>query len=478
MRRLLSIILVAIGCVLGTTPARSQDNPHLPSAAEIDRATSQLQGIYEEKSRRAKTPGERAELAQDIFSKKAATTSAAEQYALLNVAFNLASRGDDAGLLLRIADDLSESFGVDNARILADRLGDITGPVSAASWPSTAARITELIHAQTNQGEFETAEDFVTALASLAKRAKDSKTAASCGGLRKSIVEKKKAAERFSALKDVATKADADPKDVLEFGRLLCFSRADWNAGLPYLRRSGDADLAAMATAELGAANLGAKIAVADRWGEYAAKAPPADRTPIREHALAIYNAALPELDGLDKLKVEEAVDKLLQAVSASGKDPNAWLVLFRSSKPDVWNTKSTDDQKNYAVPLETAPPNVKYLRMRRANGATVILPIDRQGLAGETAGPLFGWNGTNIAFAGARQLGIADRRKDVDRQTGMVGVSRKDGWFSGWGFGHRIHHGGEAQVCWNSEWLPPEVIEISVVGRPLTAEEQRFVLQ
>ena len=56
--------------------------------------------------------------------------------------------------------------------------------------------------------------------------------------------------------------------------------------------------------------------------------------------------------------------------------------------------------------------------------------------------------------------------------------VSSRDGFFSGWGFGHRIHHGGPAEVCWNSEWIPREVLEISVTGRPLTPEEQRFFLQ
>ena len=56
--------------------------------------------------------------------------------------------------------------------------------------------------------------------------------------------------------------------------------------------------------------------------------------------------------------------------------------------------------------------------------------------------------------------------------------VSSRDGYFSGWGFGHRIHHGGPAEVCWNSEWIPREVLEISVTGRPLTPEEQRFFLQ
>jgi hypothetical protein len=101
----------------------------------------------------------------------------------------------------------------------------------------------------------------------------------------------------------------------------------------------------------------------------------------------------------------------------------------------------------------------------------------DRDSLGSEVAGDNYGWNGTNLVFSGAHQLGIADRRKNVDKQTGAVAVSRKDGYFSGWGFGHRIHHGGEAELCWNGQWMPRELLEIAVVGRDLTPEEQRFLL-
>jgi hypothetical protein len=450
-----------------------------PSAAEIERATAQIQGIYDDKAKKARTPSDRAELAREIFSKKDSTEVPAERYALLTVAFNLASRGDDASLLLGIADGLKASFNVESTAALADKLAGITGPVNPATWPATAARINALINESLTQGEFAVASDLVTALTSLAKRARDVKTVAAATALRKTIAEKKKADDRFETLREAGSRADASPEDVLELARVLCFARNDWAAGLPLLIRSGDASLSVLAKAELGAADGAAKMAVADRWAEYAEKAPPSDRVAIREHAISIYNDLLPDLTGLAKVRVDEAVDRLLQANSAAGKDPNAWLVVFRSDKPDIWNTKSTDDPKNYAVPLDTVPPNVKYLRLRRASGEQVILAISKAGLGSFVQGEPYGWNGRKESFVGATMLGVFNRNLDVEAKTGSVAVGREGkSLFGGWGFGPRVAHGGGAEVGWNAKWVAREMLEISVTGRPLTSEEQRFLLQ
>ena len=172
--------------VLGLLAAASVAEPMpRPSAAEIERATAQIQGIYDDKAKKARTPSDRAELAREIFSKKDSTEVPAERYALLTVAFNLASRGDDASLLVGIADGLNASFNVDSSAALADKLPGITGPVNPASWPSTTARINALISEALNKGEFAVAGDLVTALTGLAKRAHDTKVVAAATALRK-----------------------------------------------------------------------------------------------------------------------------------------------------------------------------------------------------------------------------------------------------------------------------------------------------
>jgi hypothetical protein len=250
------IRLGAAAVVLGWFAAATAADPiQPPPQAEIERATAQIQGIYDDKAKKARTPAERAELSREIFSKKDSTEAPAERYALLTVAFNLASRGDDASLLLGIADGLKASFNVESTAALANKLAGITGPVNPATWPATAARITALINEALTKSEFAVAGDLVTALTSLAKRARDVKTVAAATALRKTIAEKKKADERFETLREAGSRADASPEDILELARVLCFARNDWAAGLPLLIRSGDASLSVLAKAELGAAD-------------------------------------------------------------------------------------------------------------------------------------------------------------------------------------------------------------------------------
>ena len=138
----LFITAFAIGCCAVALAAESMPRA---SSAEIERATARIQGIYYDKAKKARTPSDRAELARGIFSKKDSTEVPADRYAPLAVTFNLASRGDDASVLLGIAAGLKASFSVDSSAALADKLVGITGPLNAAMCPANAARINALV---------------------------------------------------------------------------------------------------------------------------------------------------------------------------------------------------------------------------------------------------------------------------------------------------------------------------------------------
>ncbi len=462
------------GCI---RPAVAADPVPVPAAVDIEAAMAAVKGIYADKAEKARTPTDRAALAREVFGNRESTANPAERYAVEMTAMNLATRSDDPLLLLTICDDLAGAFQIDRVALFAERVGQTTGPLNPALWPKLLEKMNAMVSACLDANRFEEANDLAVAIAALAKRARDPKGATAAAALRKTIADRKKTQNRLEELSAAANKLDADPKALLDFGRLLCFSRNNWSEGVRYLARADDASLSAAAALEMKATGTEQKLAAADAWAKCVDKAAPADKAPIRDHAAALYAEVIPALAGLAKVKAEKSLEDALRGATSGGRNPGEWTVLFRSAKPDVWNTDSPDDPKNYAIPLAKMPVVVKFVRLRLGNGATVILRIDRDSVVGEVAGDSYGWNGTNLVFAGAHQLGIADRRKNVDKQTGAVAVSRKDGFFSGWGFGHRIHHGGEADLCWNSQWMPRELLEISVVGRDLTPEEQRFLL-
>src|SRR5205814_2329633 len=63
--------------------------------------------------------------------------------------------------------------------------------------------------------------------------------------------------------------------------------------------------------------------------------------------------------------------------------DPARWRVLFRSKNPALWNT-FTNTPADFALPLQSAPPDTRYLRLRRmGTGEALVIPMTRDRLGG-----------------------------------------------------------------------------------------------
>jgi len=463
--------------VLGLAAARSADLALAPGGAELSSAMQSVKAIYEEKVAKAKTPPERASLARDVFGNRDATSTMAERYAIVMTALNLAAKSDDPLLLITICEDLAETFKGDPIRLFVSRVGDTTGPVPPAAWAKLKEKLDAMAAACLEADRFDDAGQLAVAMTSLAKRARDAKASSAATALRKTINDRKKAHERYEDLSKAANQPDADPKALMDFGRMLCFVRDDWAQGVRYLARCDDAALAAVASVEARATTTSTRLAAADAWAKYAEKAVAADKEPIRDHAAEIYAGIIPTLTGLAKVRAEKALDDVL-AASQSTKDGGAWIVIFRSDNPKLWNTDSQDDPRNFAVPLDTLPQTIRFVRIRRGNGLAVISPISKQTIGGSSRGPRCGWAGSKEERFGGTLLGIIDKEANVYQQTGEVALvdSGRD-CYSGWGFGTRINHGTQA-VCWEGKFIATEPLEIAVAKRPLTADEQKLLVE
>lgn len=470
-RMLLAAIATAIS--LGITSAEPLP---VPSGADLESAMATIKSIYKEKADKARSPADRAALARDIFGNRESTAAVAERYAVEMTALNIATKGDDPLLLMSICDGLAQDFGADRIALFTERVGETSGPVDPASWPKLLEKMNAMAARCLEDNRFTEAGSLATTISQLAKRARDPKAAAAATTLRKSIADRKKARERFEELLAEANRTNADPKVLLEFGRLLCFQEHDWEQGVRYLARAEDPALAQAAVMEARATTPEATLAVADAWSKYAEKAPPADRAAIRDHASMLYTEVIPELTGLAKVKAEQSLNAVLDA-SQAGKD-SGWMVIFRSDNPKLWNTDSPDDPRNFAVPLDTLPPTIRFIRIRRGNGQAVIAPTSKQAITAQTRGPRFGWEGSKPDRFGAVLLGIIDKEMNVYQKTGEVAlVDKGPDCCSGWGFGTRVNHGTQA-VCWSGKLIPTEPLEIAVAKRSLSSDEQKLLLE
>lgn len=469
------VLLAVMAAALSLGMASAEPLP-VPSGAELESAMATVKSIYKEKADKARSPADRAALARDIFGNRESTSSVAERYAVEMTALNIATKGDDPLLLMSICDGLAADFGADQITLFTEHVGETIGPVNPASWPKLLEKMNAMASRCLEDNRFTEAGSLVTSMSQLAKRARDPKAAAAATTLRKTIADRKKARERFEELLSEANKPNADPKVLLEFGRLLCFQENEWDQGVRYLARAEDPALAQVAMMECRATTPEAKLTVADTWAQFAEKAPPADRAAIRDHASTLYTGVIPELTGLAKVKAEQSLNAVLDA-SQNGKD-SGWMVIFRSAKPELWNTDSPDDARNFAVPLDTLPPTIRFVRIRRGNGQAVIAPISKQVIGSMKRGPRYGWEGTKPERWGALLLGIIDNEAIVYQKTGEVAlVASGSDCCSGWGFGTRINHGTQA-VCWAGKWIATEPLEIAVSKRSLSPDEQKLLLE
>ena len=449
----------------------------VPSASELKRANDAIRVIFEDDAAKARTAKDKTALAGEIFDKRSSAGNPAEKYALLSVALNFAADGEDAALLLKVADEISREYAVDRAAIVASRIGEVSGPVNPATWPAVSERLQSLAQECVQRGRFDEAGQLINALATFAKRAKDAKAANAATVLRKSAAESKKAFEKAADLAAAADIAGADPKKVTEYGRFLCFNRGDWAKGLGYLARGDDVALRDLARNESNARGAEQRLGVAEGWVSYADKAPSADRQPARDHAVEILTALLPNLDGLAKIRVEKVIDDVLMASNGSGKETGSWIVVFRSADPKIWNTDSSQNAQNYAVQLSSVSATVKFLRIKRANGAAVIIPITKAMLDKYSRTGRYGFQGSKPSRYSATLLGIVDASADVRGKAGQVAVVEAVEALSGWGFGVVIN-GGSLGTCWAGKPMPAEPLEIAVLSRSLSADERKLLLE
>ena len=161
-------------------------------------------------------------------------------------------------------------------------------------------------------------------------------------------------------------------------------------------------------------------------------------------------------------------------------KKPDRWRVLFRSKKPELWNT-NTQAGDDFAIPVRSAPADTKYLRLRRMDtGEAIILPMTR-GRVGrmDPQGRKVRWNGEGKDEFGGYHLGIAEG--DVARfmeGKGTIGVLM-DGWDanpgSGFGHAHHIDNGGQ-RYTWRGKEIEATVFEVAVTSGELTAAERKWL--
>jgi formylglycine-generating enzyme required for sulfatase activity/tRNA A-37 threonylcarbamoyl transferase component Bud32 len=318
--------IVAMQPPAAAAPQRDAEAPAavrrpVPDAAAQKTALAVIKQIFEADYAAAKTAEGKTTLARKLLAQADKTTDdPAARFVLLAEARDLAAETADTEMLDQAVDALGADYQVNALAMQADiykKLASKSRP--AAANKALAEKALALADLATAEQQFDVAEPLLKSASLIAGKARDATlvkqarlNSEELAGLRHQLeaVNKAEAA--------LATSAD-DPDANLTLGRYLCFDQDDWQAGLPHLAKGSDAELKNLAVKSLAApTDAGAMLALGDAWWDAADARKGKEATLVRSGARHWYAAALPELTGINKTKVEKRLEES-QAAAAAG---------------------------------------------------------------------------------------------------------------------------------------------------------------
>jgi hypothetical protein len=284
---------------------------NIPSAAEQEVVKATLEELYT--LSKLKSEAEKLKVAGDLRRVAGeANEKSAEQFTALRQAAELAQEAGDAKVLADCIDQMAQRFEIDLLLVESTMFAQCARNVrTAEAIESLVVAARPVILFALSDGGFETAKRLTDATMAACARPNGLK-------YRKAVGDGQKEVNRlygaWQSYEQALQKLQAQPDDTesnLTAGKWLCLERADWQAALPYLARSGNPALQKAAELELSKPidTIG-QLAAADAWYDAGAAGPKESLWLLR--ACLLYSQAKRNpLDGLAAARVERRLDEL-----------------------------------------------------------------------------------------------------------------------------------------------------------------------
>lgn len=294
-----------------TKPAASDPRLPIPEPDQLVPARKQVQDVFAELYKTATSLQAKAEAARQLLRQADDLNDGASLYVVFEDARRFALEAGEVELAMEATDRLGSAFQLKVAQSKADTLIDLARQVrddhqrrALASGGDTM--LTELVVAD----QYASVADVTRIAIAAARRVREPE-------LTKRLLSRGRQAEEIATANELTQQAIREGEDAdLATGRFLCFMKGDWETGLPYLARSRDEQLSALAQRELAnPATTAEQVSIADTWWKLAAEQNDLAEANLRWHAGNWYEEAFLQATGLEKKRIE----KQLAELAASG---------------------------------------------------------------------------------------------------------------------------------------------------------------
>jgi hypothetical protein len=461
---------------------RSEPRQAVPPKELLAAAAAEVKDAFGKKNGAAKTPESRIELAKSLLEVAAAEQKPPLRYVLLQQSQLLATDAGNLETSKLAFEQRAAQFQIDYDEEVVQMLEGLVAETGSSALPEVIDAIFDHADALCDKYEFQEA----TKIAQLAvTAARKTKTKDELNEAITYATRVKEKAKEFAAVKpafDKLRQAPGDAEAALVAGKYLCFVADDWRRGLPLLARSNDPDLTAVSRADISRPAGGdpqASILIADRWFEWGKAQKGTDSAGAMSRAESIYAGVLDDASGLDKVRITNRVEEIRSALFGGG---SRWTVIFRSAKPELWNT-AVDNSTDFSLLLASLPATIRYVRVRNSAGQAVIMPISRDQLGRYSRVGNYAWQGGKPVIYGATTLGVVDLRNTDPGEPVLLhveNVGKPDATrYGGWGIGKTTALPGPVlEGSWAGAKAPLGPLEIAVTTGELSAGERKLLLK
>jgi hypothetical protein len=283
--------------------AKSKEKLPVPDPAAQQKSLAAIRDIYKGE--------DRAALAKTLIAKAKETQDATDRFVLLQEAKNLTVEAFQAELAFEAIDAMAAEYDVSASELKVEVIEKAAKKTRLAPEQKTAIveAALQVMDEAIREDNFDVAKKLGRQSSQLIRPLKDRDLLQKIAAKNKEVEATAKAyADTEQAMVALKEKPN-DPDANLTVGKYLCFTKGDWNKGLPMLVLGTDTRLKSLAEKDAnGAASPEEQVKLGDAWWDAGGK----------QRAVYWYEKALPALIGLVKDRVEKRVKTIEAGHSGS----------------------------------------------------------------------------------------------------------------------------------------------------------------
>ena len=313
----------------GTTTPDMPPTEKLSPPATSESEVTKIREIFKSEYATAKEPQAMVALAEKLLTQAIQEQDSTIQIALLSEARRLAIEGADWNVAARVIGETVARFQLDPWLMRAETFTALTKKTKVATDRKILADIAVAqAEAAVADSAFDAADSILTSASSLAPR-NERELVKQISDLRKRVMDEKKAQQAVTEARATLSQTPDHGAANETLGKYLCFTKEDWELGIPHLAKGPEGKLTTVARQDQARPADGvSRMALADSWWDLAkSSADAVTKGGATTRALYWYQLALPDLAGVKKLQTEKQIEDLSKAAGGSrGKVKFAWL--------------------------------------------------------------------------------------------------------------------------------------------------------